>query len=169
MCLKLYLVSVLRTSDDCSTDHDWSLRLTNPYQGEKLNRIIASSTYIAAWISLWGRKRKERGRKERLEQKNSMVCKARSYGGAVKRAVASHQYGLGLNPDVGAICGLSLLLVLSFAPRGFSPGTLVFLLSLKTQHLQISIRAATVDEQPALWRCVTFKSSFVGQRRSCWK
>ena len=110
-----------------------------------------------------------RGRKERLGQKNSMVCKARSYGGAVKRAVASHQYGLGLNPDVGAICGLSLLLVLSFAPRGFSPGTLVFLLSLKTQHLQISIRAATVDEQPALWRCVTFKSSFVGQRRSCWK
>ena len=81
----------------------------------------------------------------------------------MKRAVASHQYGLGLNPDVGAISGLSLLLVLSFAPRGFSPGTLVFLLSLKTQHLQISIRAATVDEQPALWRCVTFKSSFVGQ------
>ena len=29
-------------------------------------------------------------------------------------------------PGFNAICGLSLLLVLSFAPRGFSPGTLVF-------------------------------------------
>ena len=41
-------------------------------------------------------------------------------------ALASHQCGLGSNPDVEAICGLSLLLVLSFAPRGFSPGTPVF-------------------------------------------
>ena len=30
------------------------------------------------------------------------------------------------NPGVDAICALSLLLVLSFASRGFSPGTLVF-------------------------------------------
>ena len=42
------------------------------------------------------------------------------------RALASHQCGPGSNPSVDAICGLSLLLVLSFAPRGFSPGTLVF-------------------------------------------
>lgn len=59
MSLKLYLVSSLRTSDDCSTSikkvtrllqveslyltaQDWSLRVTNPYQGEKLNRVIAS-------------------------------------------------------------------------------------------------------------------------------
>ena len=42
------------------------------------------------------------------------------------RALASHQCGLGSNPDVDAICGLSLLLVLSLAPRGFSPGTPVF-------------------------------------------
>ena len=34
--------------------------------------------------------------------------------------------GMGSNPDVDAICGLSLLLVLSLAPRGFSLGTLVF-------------------------------------------
>ena len=95
--------------------------MTNPYQGEKLNTVIASS--ILPHDSLF---EEGRGRKERLEQKNSMVCKARSYGGAVKKAVASHQYGLGLNLGVGAICGLSLLLVLSFAPRGFSPGTLVF-------------------------------------------
>ena len=42
------------------------------------------------------------------------------------RALASHQCGLGLNPGVNDICGLSLLLVLSLAPRGFSLGTPVF-------------------------------------------
>ena len=46
-----------------------------------------------------------------------------SKGGAVVRALASHQ----MNPGVDAIiCGLRLLLVLSLAPRGFSLGTLVF-------------------------------------------
>ena len=42
-------------------------------------------------------------------------------------ALASHLCGPGSNPGVDAICGLSLLLVLSLAPRGFSPGTSVFL------------------------------------------
>ena len=42
------------------------------------------------------------------------------------RALAPHQSGPGSNPGVDAICGLSLLLVLSLAPRGFSPGTPVF-------------------------------------------
>ena len=49
-----------------------------------------------------------------------------SKGDAVVRALASHQCGPGSNPGVDAICGLSLLLVLSLAPRGFSPGTPVF-------------------------------------------
>ena len=49
-----------------------------------------------------------------------------SKGGAVVRALTSHQCGPGSNPGVDAICGLSLLLVLSLASRGFSPGTLVF-------------------------------------------
>ena len=49
-----------------------------------------------------------------------------SKGGVVVRALASHQCGPGSNPGVDAICGLSLLLVLSLAPRGFSPGTPVF-------------------------------------------
>ena len=49
-----------------------------------------------------------------------------SNGGAVVRALAFHQCGPGSNPDVDAICGLSLLLVLSLALRGFSLGTLVF-------------------------------------------
>ena len=39
---------------------------------------------------------------------------------------ASHQCGPGSIPGLGAICGLSLLLVLVLAPRGFSPGTPVF-------------------------------------------
>ena len=42
------------------------------------------------------------------------------------RALASHQCGPGSNPGVDAICGLSLLLVLSLALTGFSPGTPVF-------------------------------------------
>ena len=46
--------------------------------------------------------------------------------GAVVTALASHQCGLGLIPGLGVICGLSLLLVLVLAPRGFSPGTPVF-------------------------------------------
>ena len=41
------------------------------------------------------------------------------------RALASHQCGAGLFPGVDAICGLSLLLVLILAPKGFSPGTQV--------------------------------------------
>ena len=43
--------------------------------------------------------------------------------GAVVRALASHQYAPGSIPGPGVICGLSLLLVLFLAPRGFSPGT----------------------------------------------
>ena len=46
--------------------------------------------------------------------------------GAVVRALASQQCGPGSNPDVDAIRGLSLLLVLSLAARVFSPGTPVF-------------------------------------------
>ena len=65
-----------------------------------------------------------------------------SKGGAAVRALASHQCGPGSNPGVDAICGLSLLLVLSLAPRGFSPGTPVFP-SPQNQHLQIPIRSGT--------------------------
>ena len=46
------------------------------------------------------------------------------------RALASHQCGPGSIPGVGVICGLSLLVLYS-APRGFSPGTLVFPSHLK--------------------------------------
>ena len=46
--------------------------------------------------------------------------------GVVVRALASHQCVPGSIPGPGVICGLSLLLVLYSAPRGFSPGTPVF-------------------------------------------
>ena len=49
-----------------------------------------------------------------------------SKGVAVVRALASHQCGPGSIPGVDAIFVLSLLLVLSLAPRGFSPSTPVF-------------------------------------------
>ena len=42
------------------------------------------------------------------------------------RALASHQCVLGSITGPGVICGLSLLLILFFAPRGFSPGSPVF-------------------------------------------
>ena len=54
------------------------------------------------------------------------TCCRGSKGGAVVRVLASHQCDLGSNPGVEATCGLSLLLVLSLALWGFSPGTLVF-------------------------------------------
>ena len=41
-------------------------------------------------------------------------------------AFASHQCGPGSIAGLGVKCGLSLLLVLILAPRGFSPGTQVF-------------------------------------------
>ena len=49
-----------------------------------------------------------------------------SRDGAVVRALASHHSGPGSIPGLGVICGLSLLLVLVLASRGFSRGTPVF-------------------------------------------
>ena len=59
-----------------------------------------------------------------------------SKSGEMVRALASHQCGLGLNPGVNDVCGLSLLLVLSLAPRGFSLGTPVFPSPQRTPKLQ---------------------------------
>ena len=50
-----------------------------------------------------------------------------SKGGTAVRGLSSDQCGLGTTPGVDDICGLSLSLVHSFALRGFSPGTPVFL------------------------------------------
>ena len=74
-----------------------------------------------------------------------------SKGGAVVRTPASHQCGPGSNPGVDAICGLSLLLVLSLAPRGFSPGTLVF----------PSPQKPTLPNSNSIWNARTLFNEFL--------
>ena len=54
--------------------------------------------------------------------------------------VACHQCGPGSIPGQSVTCGLSLLLVLVLAPRGFSLGNLVFH-SRQNKHFQIPIRS----------------------------
>ena len=61
-----------------------------------------------------------------------------------------------LNPGVDAICRVSLLLVLSFSPRGFFPCTR-FSPLLKNQHSKFSLTRNQVDEEP-LSGCATSKS-----------
>ena len=79
---------------------------------------------------------------------------------AVVRALATHQYGPGSNPGADAICGLSLLLVLSLAPPGFSPGTPVSLSSQKPTFPNSKSTRNQVDEEP-LSGCATSKSLFI--------
>ena len=73
--------------------------------------------------------------------------------GAVVRVLASHQCSAGSSPGVDAICGLSLLFVLSFALRCFSPDTPVFPSPKKNNKYSNSIRNR-VDEEP-LCGCAT--------------
>ena len=82
-----------------------------------------------------------------LHFKHWMMIWLGSNGGVVVRALPSHQCGPGSIPRSDAICGLSLLLVLSLAPRGFSPGTLVFP-SPQNQHLTRDCRLRT-----SMWMC----------------
>ena len=76
------------------------------------------------------------------------------------RALASHQCGPGSNPGIDAICGLSLLLVLSLAPRGFSPGTPVFPSPQKPTFPNSNSTRNQVDEEP-LCGYDTCKSLFI--------
>ena len=68
--------------------------------------------------------------------------------GAVVRALASLQCVPGSIPGPGVICGLSLLLVLYSAPRGFSSGTPVFPSHQKTDTSKFQFDLETVDEEP---------------------
>ena len=76
---------------------------------------------------------------------------AKSKGGAVVRALASHQCGPGSNSGVDALCGLSLLLVLSLPPRGFSPGTPVF----------PSPQKPTLPNSNSIWNARTRLNEFI--------
>ena len=85
-----------------------TLYIQNSYKHKRNSAIYAGSDFaVLFYVSLfkfnWGSKES-----------------------ALVRALASHKCGPGSNPGDDAICGLSLLLVLSFAPGGFSPGTPVF-------------------------------------------
>ena len=84
----------------------------------------------------------------------------RSKEGAVVRALASHQCGPRSNPGVDAICGLSLFLVLSLAPRGFSAGTPVFPSPQKPTFPNSNSTRNQVDEEP-LCGCATCESLFI--------
>ena len=68
---------------------------------------------------------------------------AGSRDGPVVRVLASHQCVPGSIPGPGVICGLSLLLVLFLAPRGFSPGTPVF----------PSPQKPTFPNSSSIWNC----------------
>ena len=81
-------------------------------------------------------------------------------GGAMVRVLSSHRCCPGSNPGVDAICGLSLLLVLSLAPRGFSPSTPVFLSPQKPTFSNSNSIRNRVDEEP-LCGCATSKSLFL--------
>ena len=83
-----------------------------------------------------------------------------SKGGAVVRALASHQCGPVSTLRVDAICGLSLLLVLFLAPRGFSPGTPVLPSPQKPTFPNSNSTRNQVDEEP-LCGCATCKSLFI--------
>ena len=65
--------------------------------------------------------------------------------GIVVRALASNQCVQGSIPGPGVICGSSLLLVLFFARRGFSPGTPVFPSPQKPTFRQIPIQSGLLS------------------------
>ena len=78
-------------------------------------------------------------------------------GSAVGKALVSRKCGPGSNSGDDAICGLSLLLGLSFVPRGFSLET--FLNSNVTRNL--------VDEEP-LCGCATSKTLlYLKEAKTC--
>ena len=81
-------------------------------------------------------------------------------GGAVVRALASHQCGPGSNPGVDAICWLSLLMVPSLSLRDFSPGTSVFPSPQKPTFPNSNSTRNQVDEEP-FCGCATSKSLFI--------
>ena len=72
--------------------------------------------------------------------------------GAAVRALASLRCSPGSSSGVDAISGLSLLLVLSFAPRGFS-GYSSLSLSSKTNISQFQFDKESSRRRTILWMC----------------
>ena len=67
---------------------------------------------------------------------------------AVMRSLLSHQYKCdpGSNPGVDAICELSLLLDLSFAPRGFSMHPRAYLVCYTAVFSVVTQRSSPCDD-----------------------
>ena len=65
----------------------------------------------------------------------------------------SHQCGLGSYPGVDTICGSSLLLVLSFAPRGFFSRYSGLPLSSKTNISKFQFDQESGRRRTTLWMC----------------
>ena len=91
----------------------------------------------------------------------SAIClvSVRSKGGAVVRTLTYLQSDPGSNCGVDAICGLSLLLVLSLSLRGFFPGTLLFLSPQKPTFSNSNSTRNQVHKE-SLCGCATSKSLF---------
>ena len=80
----------------------------------------------------------------------ALLCNGHSFSCLQKTAQikAQSRDGSGLILRLDAICGLSLLLVVFSAPRGFSPGTPVFLSPQKPKFPNSNAIQISVDEQP---------------------
>ena len=89
----------------------------------KLGTLRRTRASPASGCNEQTRIQRTRGRNIILKTAEITVTGEQVKGGAVVRALTSRP---GSNPGVNAIWGLSLLLVLSLAPRGFSPGTPLF-------------------------------------------
>ena len=72
---------------------------------------------------------------------------------AVVRAFAFDQCDPSQNPGVDSICCLSLLLVLSFAPRGFFSGYSSFPLSSKLDISKFQFNQESGRQRTTLWMC----------------
>ena len=66
---------------------------------------------------------------------------------------SAYQCGPGWNPAVDAICGLSLLLILSFAPGGFSLSTPVFSSPQKLTFPNSNSTRNHARRRTTLWMC----------------
>ena len=69
------------------------------------------------------------------------------------RALAAYQCGRGSYPGVDAICGLSLLLVLAFAPRGFPLSTPVYPSPQKPTFPNSNSTRNSGRGRTTLWMC----------------
>ena len=106
------------------------------------NSTLLSEHFV--WFCHGLKKKKER--KSLIVRDDKLPRHLGSKDGAVVRALASHQRGLGSIPGLCVVRGLSLLLVLVLAPRVFLR-VLRFSSLHKNQHFQIPIRPGNSGEK----------------------